>query len=723
MRQLIQDASGGALRLADVPPPALAAGALRVRTYASVISAGTERMMIELGRASLLGKARQRPDLVKRVLDKARKEGIASTVQMVRARLGRPTALGYSAAGIVEAVGSGLDGTEVGRRVAVAGAGYANHAEVNCVPRNLTAEVPEGLALEEAAYATIASIALQGVRLARPELGDHVAVIGLGLIGLIAMQLLRAQGCRVIGLDVNPRRLELGHRLGMDGGACLGDGDPLRAVEAFTRGRGADHVLIAAATKSNQPVELAGEIARRKGQVVAVGAVGMEIPRTSYYEKELSFQVSMSYGPGRYDPSYEEGGIDYPYDYVRWTEQRNLEAVLDLMARGLLNVRELTTHRFPFERALDAYRLIDEGREEFAGIVLEYPAQAPGAPEPRVVEIRPGVARPARERLGVAFVGAGNYALAHLLPHLRGRDVELRCLVGATGPRTRSTAERYGFARCATELDAALEDDGVHAVFIATRHALHAELVARALRAGRHVFVEKPLVVSEEQLAGVREAHRAGGGAALMVGLNRRFAPMVSEAKEALRGAGALQMIYRVNSGPIPPGTWTHEPEEGGGMLVGEMCHFLDLMQFLAGEQPVSVFARALRAGSAAVCDADNVSIVVGFRGGSVGTLCYNTVGDKAAPKERLEVYGGGAALALDDFRSLEVTRGGRRRRRRAANQDKGQAREMAATLAAFRAGGPSPIPFAELAAGMAMVFAARRSLAEGGPVSVEAEA
>jgi polar amino acid transport system substrate-binding protein len=714
MRQIVQAAGGGSLELAEVPPPALGAGMLRVRTRASVISAGTERMMIELGRASLLGKARARPDLVRRVLDKARKDGIAATLQMVQSRLGQPTPLGYSAAGVVEAVGADLEGEAVARSVAIAGATYANHAEVNAVPRNLAAEMPPGVAFEDAAYSTIASIALQGVRLARPELGDNTVVIGLGLIGLIAVQLLRAQGCRVLGIDVNPAKIALGRRLGMDAGSGLAGDEVARAVAAFTRGRGADHVLIAAATKSNQPVELAGEIARRKGQVVAVGAVGMEIPRTSYYEKELTFKVSMSYGPGRYDPSFEEGGLDYPYEYVRWTEQRNLEAVLELIASGRLNVRDLTTHRFPFDRALDAYAMIDAGREEFAGIVLEYPEPRADVPERRVIEVRAAAPAQAAGRLGVAFVGAGNYALAMLLPHLKRPDVELRCLVGASGAKTRATADKLGFASCASELDAALGDPAVDAVFVATRHALHADMAARALAAGKHVFVEKPLVVAEPELETVRAAHAAAGGrAALMVGLNRRFAPLVGELRDAFAGRGPLQLLYRVNSGPIPATSWTHQPAEGGGMLVGEMCHFLDLMQYLAGAPPVSVFARSLQTGSAGVKDSDNVSIVVEFGGGSVGTLVYNTVGDKAAPKELLEVYGGGAVAVLDDFRSLALTQGGRTRKR-SGGQDKGQARQVAATVEAFRAGGPAPIPFAELDAGMRMVFAARRSLATG---------
>lgn len=721
MKQVLQHVKSGKLELATVPPPALRPGMVRVRTAASLVSAGTEKMLIDLAQKSLIGKAQARPDLVRQVLDKVKKEGVANTYRNVRSKLERPMPLGYSAAGIVEEVAPDVSDFQIGDRVAIAGAGYASHAEVNVVPKNLVARIPEEVAFDEAAYVTVASIALQGIRLARPELGDNVVVIGLGLIGLITAQLLKANGCRVLGIDLNSEKVRLANETGIDEAIDSSREDAARAVERFTSGRGCDYALITAATESNAPIELAGEITRRKGKVVAVGAVGMDIPRDAYYKKELEVLISMSYGPGRYDPSYEEGGIDYPYDYVRWTEQRNMEAVLDLMAQKRLDVRSLTTHRFPFDLAMDAYQTIQSGDQEFVGVLLEYDVNKSHSPVLRIDARQPHTRK---EAFGVAFVGAGNYAALHLLPHVQKSDrATLKGLVTATGLNAQQKAEKFGFEYCTTDLEAVLDDEGVDAVFIATRHSTHAEFATRALRAGKHVFVEKPMAVNEEQIASLRSAYEAAAEqrpTALMVGLNRRFAPMIIQLKDALPHGTPKQMIYRVNSGHIPTSSWLHEPEEGGGMLIGEMCHFIDLMQFIAGERPVSVFAQSLSLRRSDVADHDNVSIVVTFDGGSSGTLAYNTIGDKAAPKERLEVFGGGAAAMLDDFRRLNVVRDGSRSKQKSLNQDKGQSRQIAATLEAMRTRGTAPIPFEELVAGMQVVFAARESLATRRPVAVE---
>ena len=715
VRQVLQHVKSSELNLETVPPPALLPGGIRVRTAASLISAGTEKMMIELAQKSMVGMARSRPDLVRQVVNKAKKEGWYNTFQAVMAKMERPMPLGYSAAGVVEAVGGEITTFKIGERVAVAGAGYASHAEVNAVPANLASAIPEGVSFEEAAYTTVASIALQGVRIARPELGDNVVVVGLGLIGLIAVQLLKANGCRVFGIDLDPSKVELGRRLGMDGGTASGGDEAVHAAEAFTKGRGADHTLITAATKSNGPVEMAGEITRRRGQVVVVGAVGMTIPRDAYYKKELELKISMSYGPGRYDPSYEEGGVDYPYDYVRWTEQRNMEAVLALMAEGRLDVHTLTTHRYPFDRALQAYELIQEGKEPYVGVLLEYDVEKPQEPVVRLREVATPHAPSGTLRVG--FVGAGNYAARFLIPHLqKASDVELAGLATATGLNAQQKADKFGFAYCTTDVQALLNDEAIDAVFVGTRHSTHAEFAVRALEVGKHVFVEKPMVVSEEELADVRAAYEAANArrpTGLMVGLNRRFAPMVTEMKEALP-SGPKQMLYRINSGLIPTTSWLHQPEEGGGMLVGEMCHFIDLMQFVCGERPTRVYAQALQLGNELVADHDNIALTITFSGGSVGTLGYSTVGDKAASKERLEVYGGGTVAVLDDFRRLELTQNGKRSRSKASNQDKGQAIQVAQTVEAFRTRGTAPIAFEELVVGMEVVFAARRSLVSG---------
>jgi predicted dehydrogenase/threonine dehydrogenase-like Zn-dependent dehydrogenase len=692
-----------------------------VRTAASLISAGTEKMLIDLAQKSMVGKAAARPDLVKKVLQKVQTEGLWTTFQKVTSKMERPMPLGYSAAGIVEQVGEEVRGLQVGDRVAMAGAGYANHAEVNFVPKNLVAEIPDGVSFDEAAYATVGSIALQGVRLAEPQLGEQVVVVGLGLIGLITVQLLKANGCRVIGTDLDPAKVELAKEVGLDRGVVVSEEDPVAAVEAFSRGRGVDHTLITAATDSNEPIEQAGEFTRRKGDVVVVGKVGMDIPRDAYYHKELEVKVSMSYGPGRYDPSYEEGGIDYPYDYVRWTEQRNMEAVLALMAEDKLDVEALTTHRYAFDDALEAYDLIQEGSEPHVGILLDYDVEQP---QDEVVRVQAKSTHVPTDQLGVGFVGAGNYASVHLIPHVRDHDrAALLGLATATGMNAQQKADKFGFDYCTTDVQPLLDDDDVDAVFIATRHSTHAEFATRALEAGKHVFVEKPMVVTPEQLDTLREAYehaQADRPTGLMVGLNRRFAPMVKELRDALPTGPPKQMIYRVNSGLIDTDSWLHRPEEGGGMLVGEMVHFIDLMQSICGERPEQVYAQSLTLGRNDRADHDNLSITITFDGGSTGTLCYNTVGDGAAPKERLEVYGGGAVAALDDFQRLDITQGGSTSTSRAWSQDKGQPNQIDATVRGFCEEGRAPVEFDELVAGMEVVFGVQESLREDGPVKIK---
>ena len=720
MQQIIQDINSGDLALKTVPTPALQPGSVRIRSAASLISAGTEKMMIDLGEKSMLGKAKARPDLVNKVLAKARKEGWWKTFQAVRAKMDEPRALGYSAAGIVESVGSSISNLTVGDRVAIAGAGYANHAEINTVPKNLVARIPDGVSFEEAAYTTVASIALQGIRLADPRLGEQVAVIGLGLIGLLTVQMLKANGCRVIGVDLDKRKVDLALAMGMDQGVVSSEENAEALVERFTNGRGVDLTLITAATKSSDPIELAGTITRRKGQVVAVGAVGMDVPRNVYYEKELSLQISMSYGPGRYDPSYEEGGIDYPYDYVRWTEQRNMEAVLDLMAQGKIDVESITTHRFKFEDALDAYDLIQNGNEPYIGILLNYDIDKE---QPTVIRTGEISAHSAGQTLRVGCIGAGNYATRFLLPHLEKNDlVQLGGLVTATGLSAEKKATKFGFEYCTTDADVLFDDNSIDAIVIATRHSTHAEFTVQALNAGKHVFVEKPMVVSEEQLGDVVEAYERANvqkPTGVMVGLNRRFAPMVQSLREVFSPSTPLQMIYRVNSGPIATDSWLHRPAEGGGMLVGEMVHFVDLMQCICGARPVKVYAKSMTVGTTRLADHDNVSLVITFDDGSTGTLCYNTVGDGTASKERLEVYGDGAVAVLNDFRRLEITREGSTRREKAWNQDKGQAKQMTQTMESFRTNGVGAIPFNELVAGMQVIFAAQKSLREGTSIDV----
>ena len=712
MKQVLQNVDTGDTVLETVPAPTLQKGRVRVRTAASLISAGTEKMLIDLAQKTLLGKATARPDLVKKVLNRLRAEGLWTTWQKVQTKMEKPMPLGYSASGIVEQVGEEVRGLQVGDRVATAGAGYANHAEVNVVPKNLVAEIPDGVSFEEAAYTTVGSIALQGVRLAEPQLGDQVAVIGLGLIGLLTVQLLKANGCRVIGTDLDPEKVERAKEIGLDRGVVSSEEDPEAAVEAFTGSYGADHTLITAATDSNAPIEQAGAFTRRKGDVVVVGKVGMDIPRDAYYRKELEVKVSMSYGPGRYDPSYEEGGVDYPYDYVRWTEQRNMEAVLALMAEDKLDVEVLTTHQYSFDEALDAYDLIQNDTESHIGILLDYDVEQP---QDEVVHVQSGDTHVPTDRLGVGFVGAGNYASVHLIPHVR--DHARTSLVGlatATGMNAQQKADKFGFEYCTTDLQPLLDDDRIDTLFIATRHSTHAEFATRALEAEKHVFVEKPMVVTEDQLDPLCSAYEAAQEktpTGLMVGLNRRFAPMVQELRETVPPGRPKQMMYRVNSGPIDPDSWLHREEEGGGMLVGEMVHFIDLMQHVCGERPARVYAQSLALDRHDRVNSDNLTICIAFEGGSAGTLCYNTVGDDAASKERLEVYGDGTVARLEDFRRLEITQNNSTSTSRAWSQDKGQPNQVDATVEGFRTQGRAPIAFDELVAGMWTVFASRESL------------
>jgi predicted dehydrogenase/threonine dehydrogenase-like Zn-dependent dehydrogenase len=712
VKQVLQHVRSRRLEVADLPEPGPRAGGVLVRNTASLISAGTEKMITDFAGKSMVGKARERPDLVRQVMDKVRKDGLAPTVQTVLSKLDQPIPLGYSCAGIVEAAGRGAEEFAVGDRVACAGMGYASHADVVFVPRNLAVRVPDGVSLEDAAYVTVGAIALQGVRIQAPLLGESVAVIGLGVLGQLAVQILRASGCRVLGIDLDPAKVQLARELGAEA-AVLRTDDVAAAVSVFTGGRGMDGVLIAAATSSNDPVELAGEIARDRAVVTMVGATGMEVPRKPYYEKELQLRLSRSYGPGRYDPEYEEKGRDYPIGYVRWTERRNMEEFLRLVATGQVQPSALTTHRFPIERAEEAYTLIGGGGEPFAGVMLTYAERT--APAVRTLHLKP--AAPRAGTLGVGFVGAGNFARAVLLP--RFEKAAGAALVGvstSTGMNARSAGERFGFRYATTDTAALLGDADVHAVVVATRHASHARLSADALRAGKAVFVEKPLALDEEGLQEVLAAQAETGGV-LTVGFNRRFSPLAAEVKRAFAPGLPLAITYRVNAGPIPRDHWIHDPVEGGGRIIGEVCHFVDLCQFLAGDLPVEAFAHAVGGPEGGLHD--TVAITLRFAGGSVATIAYFATGDKSFAKERVEVFGAGTLAVLDDFREVEISRGGKRKKTRKMSQDKGFDEEVAAFVAAARGGGTLPIPLADLVATTRATFAIEESLRTGRPAEI----
>lgn len=720
MKQLLQNMRDGKTQVVEVPTPQPRRGTALVQVAASLVSAGTERMVVEFAEKSLVGKAQSRPDLVRQVLDKARREGIITTLESAFNRLDQPMVLGYSTAGTVVAVGEGLTGIQVGDRVACAGGGYAVHAEYNIVPQNLLTPIPDNVDFDAAAFTTLGAIALQGFRLAQPQLGDRVAVIGLGLLGLLTVGIARAAGCRVLGVDIDPARVELARRMGAD---AVRRPEAEENGRAFTHGRGFDAVLVCADTKSNDPIELAGALARDHGQVIAVGAVGLEIPRKIYYEKELRVQVSRSYGPGRYDTTYEEQGHDYPYGYVRWTEGRNLAAFVELLASGQLDVHPLITHRFEIDRAAEAYELITgKQREPFLGVLINYP-QTTQPPAARVEVHHPlAAAQPLKGEPGLGILGAGNYATAVFLPIVQKvGGVQRVCIATASGVSARHAAQRYGFQSASSSERELLEDPNVQIIAILTRHQLHARQILAALDHGKHVFCEKPLAITpaevdeiESALAGMDEKSPR-----LMVGFNRRFAPFSRELQRFFHGRAEPMIVqYRVNAGFLPPAHWLHDPQQGGGRIIGEGCHFIDYLTWLVGQPPLSVQAVGLPDGGR--YHEDNVQLTFSFADGSLGTLTYLANGDKALAKERIEVFSGGRAALLDDFRSLELYHNGRRTQMQSwLSQDKGHRAGWEAFLDAVRDMKAPPIPYNELIAVTRASFAAVEALRSGNPQSI----
>ena len=714
MKQLLQNMKTGKTTIAEVPVPTPQRGQALVRVAASLVSAGTERMLVEFAEKSLVGKARSRPDLVKQVLDKMRREGVLVTLGAAFNRLDQPMALGYSSAGTIVALGEGMDGFKVGQRVACAGGGYAAHAEYNLVPRNLLTPLPDKVDFDSAAFTTLGAIALHGFRLAEPQIGENVAIIGMGLLGLLAGQIAAAAGCRIIGIDIDPKRVALAKCLGLE---AVARDRAEESVRAFTTDRGADVVLICADTPSNDPIELAGSIARERARVVATGAVGLTMPRKIYYEKELSFINSRSYGPGRYDPSYEENGHDYPIGYVRWTEGRNFQTVVELMGSGKLDVKALITHRFPIEKAPDAYSVITgKKKEPFLGVLLTYPGEPSSDVPASRITFPPSRDTGQRDTIKLGVLGAGLFANATLLPAIRKiKAVELVGIASAGGLHARHSGQKFGFAYATSSDDEILNDPAITTVAILTRHDTHANLVVKALQAGKYVFVEKPLAITPDQLdAIVRATHESP---LLTVGFNRRFAPLGVDLSNFLAGrTEPLHTHYRINAGYIPLNHWTQDPETGGGRIIGEGCHFVDFITFLVGAAPISVSALALPDNGK--YRQDNVSMTFAFPDGSVGVVDYLASGDKSFPKERLEVFCGGRVAVLDDFRSLELVQNGRRTVTKKA-QDKGWYGEWVAFTKAIHEGGQPPIPYEQLVGVTNATFAAIESIRTGQRVQV----
>lgn len=677
VKQILQNLKSGVTELVDIPAPAVRPGELLIQSTCSLVSVGTERMLLDFGRANLLDKARQQPEKVRMVLNKARSDGIAPTLEAVRSKLDQPLPLGYCNVGRILSTGENSD-FAVGDRVVSNG----HHAEVVSVPRNLCARIPDAVSDEHAVFAVLAAIGLQGVRLVGPTLGECVVVTGLGLIGLLTVQILRAHGCRVMGIDLDPGRLALAQSFGAEVVNPAAGEDVLAVANAFSRGRGVDAVLITASTKSSEPVSQAANMCRKRGRVVLVGVTGLELSRADFYEKELSFQVSCSYGPGRYDPEYEEGGQDYPVGFVRWTEQRNFEAVLDLMAAGRLDLEPLISHRYDLDQAVEAYERLSSGKPSL-GILLQYPnrnaslkdGEPPKAAWERIVALgipdastEPDVAADGRGAVGptngatmaahtgigsvsVGFLGAGNYAGRILIPAFEAAGAQLNTVVSSGGVSSVYYGKKHGFQKASTDTEALLADGSVNAVVVATRHNAHARQVLQALDAGKHVFCEKPLCLTLQELQEVEAATADRPGQLLMVGFNRRFSPQVVAMKGLLATvAEPKNLVMIVNAGHIAPDHWTQDPEVGGGRIIGEACHFIDLLRHLVGAPIVAHHSVALGRHPALAMRGDKVTITLSFADGSLGTIHYMANGHKAVSKERLEVFCAGKVLLLDNF-------------------------------------------------------------------------
>ena len=651
-------------------------------------------MLVEFGKAGWIDKARQHPDKVRMVLDKIRTDGLLPTVEAVFNKLDQPLPLGYCNVGEVIGVGAGVSAFAAGDRVVSNG----KHAEVVCVPANLCARIPDSVADEDAAFTVLAAIGLQGIRLIQPTLGERVVVIGLGLIGLLTVQLLRAQGCRVLGIDFDAEKLAFGRSFGAETVNLSANEDPIAGAQAFSHGRGVDAVLITASSKSNQPVHQAAQMCRKRGRIVLVGVTGLELSRADFYEKELSFQVSCSYGPGRYDPNYEEKGQDYPFAFVRWTEQRNFEAVLELLADQRLDVKRLVSHRFAVDAAAQAYELVG-GKAPSLGILLRYPTASEKSDTQircaTVVLTEPSTAASTKPTFG--FIGSGNYATAVLIPAFKASGARLNVVASSTGVSAVHAGRKFGFAQSTTDTDSVFADPQINAVVITTRHDSHAGLVCQALAAGKHVFVEKPLALSHDELAHIEQAHNAalatGGSPLLMVGFNRRFAPQVRKIKALLAGIRQPKaFVMTINAGGVPAEHWTQDLSVGGGRIIGEACHFVDLLRFLAGTEITNWHAARL-----ADVSHDTATLQLSFADGSVGTIHYLANGHKTFPKERLEVFTSGRVLQLDNFRRLKGFGWTGFSAMNLWRQDKGQKDCAESFVKAVKNGGPAPISLEEL--------------------------
>lgn len=713
MKQVIQNFKTGELYVDEVPLPSLSEGMVLIENQFSLISAGTERGTVKVAQANLLNKARQRPDLVAQVMQNIKKEGLMATINKVKTKLDSLKAMGYSTSGVVLSSMDTRGMFKPGDRVACAGVDYASHAEIVAVPQNLVVKVPDEVGLDDAAFTTLGAIAMQGVRQTDARLGEKICVIGLGLLGQISCQLLRANGCAVFGIDLSESFVAIANEHSADKAVLRNDANLKTACDNFTNGHGFDAVIITAAAQSNDPIELAGELCRKKGKVVVVGGVPMNVPRDPYYyRKELDIKMSCSYGPGRYDVEYEENGSDYPYAYVRWTEQRNMESFLDLIARKSINLKPLTTHVIGIDDAGTAYDIIlGKIKEHHIGILLKYPGNETKLRSSVTVSAKPLAA------VNTAFIGAGSFAQSYLIPNVKSSGASLDGVVTSRGITAKNAADKFGFNFCSSDAGDVLKNEKINTVFIATPHASHAGLVMQALEAGKNVFVEKPLAVNEEELKQVMATVKTHTKP-LMVGFNRRFAPVSIAVKKEFMNTGEPMVInIRVNAGFIPKDNWVQQKGIGDGRIIGEMCHFIDLMQFFTGADPVKVHAECISTTNDKITAADNIAIVVKFKDGSVGNLIYLANGDKGMPKELIEVFSGSKTGVINDFRDGLIYKNGKQVKLKSAG--KGHKEEVEAFIHSLKSGNGSPISFRSICLTTLTTFKIHDSLYAGMPQEI----
>ena len=714
MQQVIQNFKSGEIYVDNVPLPSMSKGIVLIENRYSLISAGTERGTVKVGKANLIGKAKQRPDLVAQVLQNIRKEGLQATLSKVRTKLDSLKALGYSTAGIVSASMDTQGIFKPGDRVACAGQDYASHAEMVAIPQNLVAKIPDNVSFEDASYTTIGAIALQGVRQATPSLGDNICVIGLGLIGQLTCQLLKANGCNVFGIDLSERLVKIAKETTVDEAMIRSHSNLMIAIDDFTGGHGFDKIIITAAAPSNDPIELSAKIARKKGQIIIVGAVKMDIPRDpDFYRKELDLKMSCSYGPGRYDVNYEENGHDYPYAYVRWTEQRNMEAFLTLLSNGSINLKPLTTHIFDIAEAEKAYDIVlGKVKESSIGILLKYSAEQTGKYQTNF-ELRKGQAA----KVNVGFIGAGSFAQSYLIPNVKIAKASLETVVTSKGITAKNVADKFLFNNASTSIEDVLENPRINTVFIATPHNSHAKFTTKALLKNKHVFVEKPLAMNEEEMEMVEKAYKRSEGK-LMVGFNRRFANVSQKIKKAFGGVTEPIVVnIRVNAGFIPKDHWTQNPSIGGGRIIGEMCHFIDLMQYFTESMPVKVYASCINSTNDKIESKDNIAITINFANGSIGNLTYLANGDKSLPKELIEVFGGGIIGRIHDFRSGDLHQFNKVRKLK--SDSKGHKQEVMAFIESISSGQEVPISFESIKLTTRTTFKIIDSINTGLPQSI----